>query len=132
MISNPKHGWCDFKLGTFVGTPSYLTDVPIDILNTFINYHKHGVGASWFDEEGSEFTLVINPYSIFVIEEKDQPVLHDFSEIKLDNLEKELITDIESNLNGWADFIVSDDKDDFHTHRAEIKLALRDLKLYIK
>ena len=21
MISNPKRGWCDFKLGTFEGTP---------------------------------------------------------------------------------------------------------------
>lgn len=31
----------------------------------------------WFDEEGSEFTLVMNPYSIFIIEEREEPVLHD-------------------------------------------------------
>ena len=63
MISNPKHGWCNFKLGTFEGTPSYLTDVPIDILTAFIDYHNKGCGVIWFDEEGTEFTLVITPYS---------------------------------------------------------------------
>ena len=31
----------------------------------------------WFDEEGSEFTLVMNPCSIFIIEEKEESVLHD-------------------------------------------------------
>lgn len=33
MISNPKNGWCNFKLGDFEGTPSYITDVPIDLLD---------------------------------------------------------------------------------------------------
>ena len=39
MISNPKHGWCNFKLRTFEGTPSYLTDVPVDLLKAFIDLH---------------------------------------------------------------------------------------------
>lgn len=29
-----------------------------------------GQGMAWFNEEGAEFTLVINPYSLFIIEEK--------------------------------------------------------------
>ena len=36
-----------------------------------------GRAMVWFDEEGSEFTLVMNPYSIFIIEEKEESVLHD-------------------------------------------------------
>ena len=128
MISNPKHGWSNFDLKTFHGTPSYLTDVPVDLLNAFIQYHTTGTGIAWFDEEGTEFTLVITPYSLFVIEEKEEPVLHDFSEINIDNLEKELIEDIEKDLIGWSEFITSDDREEVIMHRDEIRNKITMLK----
>lgn len=128
MISNPKHGWSNFDLKVFHGTPSYLTDVPVDLLNAFIQYHTTGTGIAWFDEEGTEFTLVIIPYSLFVIEEKDKPVLHDFSEINIDNLAKELIEDIEKDLIGWSEFITSDDREEVIIHRDEIRNKIAMLK----
>lgn len=128
MISNPKHGWSNFDLRVFHGTPSYLTDVPVDLLNAFIQYHITGTGMAWFDEEGTEFTLVITPYSLFVIEEKDKPVLHDFSEMKINNLEKELIEDIEKDLIGWSEFITSDDREEVIMHRDEIRNKIAMLK----
>ncbi len=132
MISNPKHGWCNFKLGTFEGTPSYLTDVPIDILTAFIDYHNKGCGVIWFDEEGTEFTLVITPYSLFIIEEKEKPILHDFSEMKIVDLEKELIEDIEKDLYGWINFTTDDDLEEVKQHENEIRQKLVILKSYIK
>lgn len=121
MISNPKNGWCNFDLKSFHGTPSYLTSVPIDLLDAFIQYHSTGTGIAWFDEEGTMFTLVITPYSLFIIEEKDKPILHDFSNmIEIENLEKELISDIEKNLTEWSNFIVSDDREDIILNRSEI------------
>ena len=131
MISNPKHGWSNFDLKTFHGTPSYLTDVPVDLLNAFIQYHTTGTGIAWFDEEGTEFTLVITPYSLFVIEEKNKPVLHDFSEINIDNLEKELIEDIEKDLIGWSEFITSDNREEVIMHRDEIRNKIAMLKKII-
>lgn len=131
MISNPKAGWCDFKLRTFEGSPSYLTDVPVDLLTAFIDYHAKGCGVCWFDEEGTEFTLVITPYSLFIIEEKDNPVLHDFSEMKIDNLEKELIDDIEKDLNSWAKFTTDDWEQDIMNHKCEIRNKLEILKRVI-
>lgn len=128
MISNPKYGWCDFDLKSFHGSPSYLTDIPVDLLNAFIQYHTTGTGMAWFDEEGTEFTLVITPYSLFVIEEKDEPVLHDFSEINIGNLEKELIEDIEKDLTGWSEFITDDDREEVITHRDEIRNKIAMLK----
>lgn len=130
MISNPKAGWCDFKLRTFEGTPSYITDVPVDLLTAFIDYHAKGQGICWFDEEGTEFTLVITPYSLFIIEEKDKPVLHDFSEIKIENLEKELIEDIEKDLDNWVkEFtVLDDDQEELLQHRNEIRQKLAILK----
>ena len=128
MISSPNYGWCDFDLKTFHGTPSYLTDVPVDLLNAFIQYHTTGTGIAWFDEEGTDFTLVITPYSLFIIEEKDEPVLHDFFEIKINNLEKELIEDIEKDLIGWSEFITSDDREEVIMHRDEIRNKIAILK----
>lgn len=132
MISNPKHGWCNFKLGTFEGTPSYLTDVPIDILTAFIDYHNKGCGVIWFDEEGTEFTLVITPYSLFIIEEKENPILHDFSEMKIVDLEKELIKDIESDLCGWANFTTDNDVEEIKQHETEIRQKIVILKKYVR
>ena len=131
MISNPKYGWCDFNLKLFHGSPSYLTDVPVDLLNVFIQYHATGTGIAWFDEEVTEFTLVITPYSLFVIEEKNKPVLHDFSEINIDNLEKELIEDIEKDLIGWSEFITSDNREEVIMHRDEIRNKIAMLKKII-
>lgn len=128
MISNPKHGWSNFDLKAFHGTPSYLTDVPVDLLNAFIQYHTTGTGVVWFDEEGTEFTLVITPYSLFIIEEKDEPVLHNFSEMNIDNLYKELIEDIEKDLIGWSEFITSDDREEVIIHGDEIRNKIAMLK----
>ena len=128
MISNPKHRWCNFDLGTFHGTLSYLTDVPMDLLNAFIQYHTTGTGIAWFNEEGTWFALVITPYSRFIIEEKDKSVLYEFSEIRIDNLEKELIEDIEKDLVGWSEFITIDDREEVIMHRDEIRNKIAMLK----
>lgn len=132
MISNPKNGWCNFKLGNFVGTSSYLTDVPVDLLNVFIDYHTKGNGIAWFDEEGTEFSLVITPYSLFIIEEKENPILYDFSEMKIEKLEKELIEDIESDIDNWQHFIADDDPEEITQHRNEILQKIAILKKYVR
>lgn len=132
MISNPKHGWCNFKLQTFEGTPSYLTDVSLDLLMAFINYHAKGCGVAWFDEEGTEFTLVITPYSLFIIEEKDKPILHVFSEMRIEDVEKELIDDIENDLYGWINFITDSDPEEVKQHETEIRQKLAILKKYVR
>ena len=104
MISNPKHGWCDFKLGGFIGTASYLTDVPIDLLDAFIDYYTKGYGVAVLDEEGSDFTLVLTRYNqgIFVIAARDMVSLSDFSHMKPDDLARELINDLENDLMSWS------------------------------
>ena len=67
MISNPKNGWCNFKLGDFEGTPSYITNTPIDLLDAFIDYYTRGYGLAYFDEEGSEFTLLLTWYGVYIL-----------------------------------------------------------------
>ena len=136
MISNPKHGWCDFKIeddnnNVFFGTPSYVTNVPVDLLQAFLDYKIKGQGIAWFDEEGTEFTLVLNPYSMFIITENEdcEGRLYDFSELNIDNLIKELIQDIESDLTGWSMFYCGcDDEEEIKANRELIRNLICQLK----
>ena len=136
MISNPKHGWCDFMLSDekdnlFVGTPSYVTNVPVDLLQAFLDYKTNGQGMAWFDEEEPEFTLVLNPYSMYIIaeNEKGEGRLYDFSEVNIDNLIKELIQDIENDLTGWSMFYCGcDDEEEIKANREHIRNLICQLK----
>lgn len=130
MITNPKAGWCDFYLGDFEGSPSYLTDVPIDLLDAFLDYHRKGYGVAVFDEEGSYFTLILTQYNwgIYIIEEKDFPTLHNFCDFNVEDLEEELIRDIEKDLIGWSNFIIDDDLEEITQHRNEIRQRIAKLR----
>ena len=105
MINEPKCGWCNFKLGSFIGHPSgYMTTVITDLLDAFILFYKNGIGAAAFDEEGSYFTLLLTYNGIYIIEEKEKAKLFDFSEFDIYELTNELINDIESDFDNWVDF----------------------------
>lgn len=105
MISNPHAGWCDFQLGAFQGHPSYMTDVPFDLLQAFIDFHEKGSGSAWLDEENrGGFSFVLNPYAMYVIEERDQVRFWDLTQLDPIAVELELIADISSRLPEWALF----------------------------
>ena len=130
MITNPEYGWCDFKLGDFLGSPSYITDVAVDLLDAFIDYYNRGYGVAVFDEEGSEFTLVLTSYNygIFIIEEKDNAILHDFSDMNVDDLAQELVSDIKGNLDGWYNFLVLSDEAENESYRTELDKKIAELE----
>lgn len=131
MIKDLGAGWCGFTIGDFHGTPSYITNVPVDLLQVFLDYKTKGQGIAWFDEEGTEFTLVLNPYSIFVIAENEEGEgkLYNFSELNIDNLIKELIQDVKSNLVGWSIFYCScDDEEEIKVNREHIRNLICQLK----
>lgn len=110
MISNPKNGWCNFVLGDFHGHPSYLTDVAMDLITAC---YKYVIGDNnyitvEFDEEGSKFILLANYYNCYIIEQKDKDILHKI-DINIKYFIKEVVNDIESNIDEWAIFTVFDD-----------------------
>ena len=114
MIANPWCGWCDFTLGNFKARLSYLTDVPIDLLDAFVDYYAKGKGVAYFDTEGTYLTLVLSQYTqdIFLIEDADELVLHTFPDIHINTLCDDLISDIENDFEKWCHFSTSDDEDD--------------------
>lgn len=133
MISNPKCGWCKFKLNDFVGNASYLTNVPLELLEAFVNFWNNSSAlAVHFDEEGTEFTLVINPNSIFIIVERDEKPELIYIENYVENLTLELIKDIEADFDGWVNFITSDDEEDTAEQRQALIVNLIELKEIVK
>lgn len=132
MISNPRHGWCTFSIGKdkdrcFTDRASYLTNVPVDLLNAFVTYTLNGYGCVVFDAEGYEYTLVLTAYnqSIYIIDENNH--LIDFSDLNADDLARELIKDIESDLENWISFATFD-KDEEEENRSNINRLLSLLK----
>ncbi|MBQ3421517.1 MAG: hypothetical protein IJH34_07570, partial [Romboutsia sp.] len=104
MLSIPKYGWTNVTIEEFEGVASYLTDVPIDCLISFINaLENNDIPASiFFDEEGSYFTVVSRMYETYIIvEREEQPELITINKSTI-SLAKELIYDIESNLEEWV------------------------------
>ena len=133
MISNPKYGWCDFVLGDFHGHPSYLTDVPVDLLEAFISYFENGTGTAFIAEAGSAFTLILKHHMILIMEEKETLVCHEYSDLNTINLAKELIFDILRDRYTWCiefDLHIETDKD-IENKLQYIDSLVKKLKEYI-
>lgn len=112
MFSIPKHGWVNITIGDWSDRASYLTNPHLDILDAFITlYSTYNPGAVYCDAEGWEYIIVIHFNDVFVIEQKDDNVLHTF-DIRTRDLCEEVIKDIESHLYEWSlwDYCVEDEK----------------------
>lgn len=104
IVSQPKYGWASFNLPKFRGKLSYIDNVADTILNackTYLETEQQVVMT--FDEEGSEFHVLIQPYTTFVIHETDRPRLYAY-DIDAERLIRQLAIDIESNLEDWIIF----------------------------
>lgn len=131
MIKIEKYGTsCTFKLYDFTACPSELHDVPIDLLDLFINYYTNGCASVWFDEEmGRQFTFTITPFYIYIIDRNVNVILyeHEIYDEIVDNFAKELIDDIESNFNECRMFSEYDPSE-MIKHGDRIKRRIKKLK----
>ena len=129
MLSNPEYGWCNFELGEFKGSPSYLTDVPVDILEMCIDYKKKNASICYFDEEGSDFVLIFANGEVYVIATREDSMLYRFPETTPEALIEEIILDIERNLDLWdAEFTIEENPNEIEKHKLKIIQKLEELK----
>ena len=129
MLSNPEYGWCNFELGEFKGSPSYLTDVPVDILEMCIDYKKKNASICYFDEEGSDFVLIFANGEVYIIATREDSMLYKFPEITPEALIEEIILDIERNLDLWdAEFTIEENPNEIEKHKLKIIQKLEELK----
>lgn len=102
MLDKPCCGWANIIIGKTCITASYLTDVPFDLLDGFIdcmvNYKTVAIN---FDEEGSSGYLVLNGVVAYVFTVREN-VEAENEQFYVDDLAKELIEDIQANIDDWA------------------------------
>jgi hypothetical protein len=135
MLSNPEYGWCNVKIGDFIGNASYLMDVPFNCLNSFITYFTKGNDinsvAIAFDEEGSEFTVVSSFDGTFVIIERDEfPSLKHFYDINIKQLANELTEDLERDFDKWVDWECYDEPEEGREEK--LRLGIEELKQLVQ
>jgi len=107
MITDPKYGWASFRLGNFSSSVSCLSDVPFDLMDAFRKVLKNPcktVSVS-FDCEGSMFHLLITNTRSYIISEKDKTEFFVIDRSSED-LAQELVKDIESDIDGWVNFLL--------------------------
>jgi hypothetical protein len=104
VLEAPAHGWTQVRIGDFSDRASYLTDVPMECLESFIyGFFSDSPISLKFDAEGWDFLVVVDDYSTHIITSKDNYKLESY-EIWKEDLAVELINDIESNLEAWVEW----------------------------
>jgi len=122
MLREPKAGWTNIYFGNeYLGCASYITDVPIDLLNAFISYfsqkEKYLGFHVEFDAEGYIFGIIQFNNILYEIDTATDSYIPNLKELdpKLLGLEsysnadevllclaKEVIFDINNYLELWV------------------------------
>ena len=120
MLGKPDAGWTDIKIGTqYIGTASYLDDVPIDTLDAFLKYYQGAPFQVEYDAEGYHFGLFTFDGNVFIVDNKsDDDEIHtrivksetdyfggyETAEKVIHVLAKECVNDIREYIDGWVDW----------------------------
>ena len=108
MLDTPRYGWSNIHIGTWSDRCSYLDDVPVKLLETFLHCYRCSVPQSVrFDAEGYEYIIVFDTYQTYVITSDDEDKLT-VLDATYRKLAPECITDIRRDLDAWVDFRVCD------------------------
>ncbi len=114
MLSTPKHGWSEITIGNWSDRCSYLDDVPFDLLKAIKHLYEtyYTPVCVCFDAEGYEYTIVFDLFYTHIISSKsDGEGFNYFSiDINIDDLAKELISDIRRDIDGWSKWLCYSDK----------------------
>ena len=142
MLSKPQYGWVTISIDNWHDRASYLSDIHLDFLSSLINSYlkPYQPACVHYDAEGWEGVIVIDDYFTYVIldnteeDRKFKSKVLTF-EINKDDLAKELIEDIEENLEEWSlwDVDLYDDELGKKEENKEIiQSLLYTLKEYLK
>lgn len=122
MFRNINCGWVTVDLGSFSDRASYLTDIPVDMLESLIHSYEKGVPAVIkFDAEGWEYIMVIDDFCTYII---DESCRNDNECLNGDG--KKLLTTVEISKNVIVGEILMDiihDLDDWVMWRGNLSLA---------
>ena len=134
ILSFGDCGWGSFEYGDFHGSISYLEDTPMDILDAILEYveAKRAV-AVYVEEEGSNWTLVISNWDVYIISEREKPRLYSL-DVNLGAFMKQLVKDCEDQkeqIVHW-DCDPEMEKEEVEKRRAMLKEKVEKCREYLE
>jgi len=133
MLTKPEHGWINLQINDFSERASYMTDIPNECLDAFINALQNSTPAViFFDAEGWDFHLVASYYCSYIIVDKDDAKLFTVSK-NIHSLAKELYDDIKNNLDDWTNWYLdeADTEEERKGYRRVLEEKLSQLNMEI-
>lgn len=133
MIQNDGSGWAEIRIGNFHDVASYITPVPLDCLNAFINCFRDSLPACiQFDAEKYRYILIATWDETLICVQNNSACDYVVRcEVNVYQLANEIIKDIEGDTYGWATFLEEED-DDIERVNRTLKDKVNELKSYIK
>ena len=133
MFSKPEAGWVDINIGNYEISASYLTDIPMDFLNSLINNLENNLPFSVFiDEEGIENILCAYYDGIFIIIKNGNNVEYKKIDMDFNTFRADIVKDIEIYLNDWIDWNMEDDPQILKSREIELRNKLSIAKEKLK
>ena len=117
ILSEPKYGWCTFKLksdeGVFHAGLSYLTDVMYDTLKMCLTYLQTGAAAAMYDRESEgTFLFVMSDYDVYVLDENLESGMFHFENLKATDICQNILDSYCSCPVAWINFANMEDQDE--------------------
>ena len=150
MLGRPDAGWTDITIGKYIGTASYLDDVPIETMDAFLKYFQGAPFQVTYDAEGYNFGLITFDDSVYIVDNKNDNFdmintkvvksengyfgKYETTEKVLHVLAKECVNDVRQYIDGWVDwFSYEEDTPEEKEIRKKMLLDKADiLEAYIK
>lgn len=110
MLKFIGSGWAQLEVGDKVFPVSYITDAPLDVLDSIIFYKSNHTCSIYFDGEGNETTLIITPYTGYIIHEEETAELIKINKSS-DEIINELINDVVTHKTEWMEFLINEEDD---------------------
>ena len=133
MFSRPKVGWVDINIGGYIINGSYLTDIPMDFLDSLIPSLKSNLPVSIFiDEEGIEDIICAYYNEVYIMVRDGDDVEYKKIDMDFNLFRKEIINGIETYLNEWINWNMDEDVEGLKNRENELRTKLSLAKEYLK
>lgn len=114
ILTNIKYGWCNFNLGDYYGRPSYIRDLPMNILDAYEEYQKYNHCIVEFDEELTQFCLVLWENTVTILNNKSDNKRNCISlDFNAKEVLNELVFEIVNDIHTWAEWNAISNTDEY-------------------
>lgn len=133
MFSRPENGWVDINIGGYTINGSYLTDIPMDFLDSLIPSLKSNLPVSIFiDEEGIEDIICAYFDEVYIIVKDGDEVEYKKIDMDFNLFREDIINGIETYLNEWINWNIDEDVKVLKNRENELRTKLCIAKEYLK